>query len=277
MFILDDNIVIHKLGDIYIGDTTTYGVNSPALTHSNFVGTFNGFGMLLQNTGKTIINAIQGQEVSIRNNNTEYFYVDEFLTRLRVQNGSIIETFCDATNCYMDFQTNGTSDYAVRLQVKKSSSVVGSGYLNVQGNLRLQNGFIQLFFRNGQSLPNASIQTVQFTTNTLPQGISKNNVGGYSTQLTNNSGFDRTLVFGGNLSINTGNSGFLLIWLGQGSSRVITFQAPIENGSISVTLSYTYRWGNGTTIFFQCYQNRGGTSTILDSATRRSRVFAQLL
>jgi len=253
-------------------------VNNPALTHKNFEGTFNGFGMLLQNTGKTIINAQTGQEVSIRNNNTEYFYVDESLSRLRVQNGSIIDAFCDETNCYMDFQTNGTNDYAVRLQVKKSSSVIGTGYFNIIGNTILQKGYLTLNFRDGTSLPNGVIRNVEWTSNTLPTGFTKNDIGGgYSTTLTNNSGFDRTLVMGGNLSINTGSSGFLLIWLGQGSTRLFTFQAPIENGSISVSISFTFRVSNGQTVFFQAYQNSGGTRTIANNGVRRSRVYGQVL
>jgi len=234
--------------------------------------------MLLQNTGKTIINAIQGQEVSIRNNNTEYFNVSGGSSRLRVQNGSIIDAFCDANNCYMDFQTNGTNDYAVRFQIKKSSSVVGSGYLNIQGNTILQNGYLAINFRDGTSLPNGTTRNVEWTSNTLPTGFTKNDIGGgYSTTLTNNSGYDRTLVMGGNLSINTGSSGFLLIWLGQGSTRIFTFQAPIENGSISVTISFTFKVSNGQTIFFQAYQNSGGTRTIANNGVRRSRVYGQIL
>ena len=122
-----NNAVIHKIGDISIGDVTTYDVNNPALAHKNFVGTFNGFGMLLQNTGKTIINAIQGQDISLRNNNTEYFYLDEGRTRLRQQSGSNIDTFCDANNCFMDFQTSNVNDYAVRLQAAYSGTTNGNG------------------------------------------------------------------------------------------------------------------------------------------------------
>jgi hypothetical protein len=155
---------------------------------------------------------------------------------------------------------------------------IDTTYSTILNDVVLQKGYIQLFFRNGQSLPNGSIQTVQWTSNTLPTGFTKNNVGGgFSTQLTNTSGRTRTLVMGGNLSINTGNSGFLLIWLGQGSTRLFTFQAPIENGSISVSIAFTYQIANNATVFFQAYQNRGGTSTILDSSTRRSRVFGQIL
>ena len=272
-----NNAVEHKIGDISIGDVTPYGVNNPALAHKDFVGT-SGFNMILQNTGKLILNAPTGQDISLRNNNTEYFYVDEFHTRLRQASGSVVETFCDSTNCYMDFQTAGTNDYDVRFQIKKSSNTVGSGYLNVQGNLRLQNGYLAINFRDGTSLPNGVVRNVEWSSNTLPTGFTKNDIGGgYSTTLTNNSGYDRTLVMGGNLSINTGSSGFLLIWLGQGSTRLFTFQAPIENGSISVTISFTFHIANGNTVFFQAYQNSGGTRTIANNGVRRSRVYGQVL
>jgi len=224
-----NNAVIHKIGDISIGDVTTYDVNNPALAHKNFVGTYNGFGMLLQNTGKTIINAIQGQEVSIRNNNTEKFRID-------------------------------------------------TTYSTIYNNLRLQNGYIDLSLRGGTSFPNGVIRNVEWTSNTLPTGFTKNDIGGgYSTQLINNSGYDRTLVMGGNLTINGGTSGFLLVWLGQGSNRISTFTAPLENGSTSVTISFTYKIPNGATVFFQAYQNSGATRTLENSANRRSIFRGQVL
>ena len=126
---MTNNAVINKIGDISIGDFTGVGVNNPALAHSNFEGT-TGFNVLLQNTGTLILNAPTGQDISLRNNNTEYFYVDEFHTRLRVQSGSIIETFCDATNLYIDFQPNGVSDYAVRLQTVKLNNTKGNSFFD---------------------------------------------------------------------------------------------------------------------------------------------------
>jgi hypothetical protein len=50
---------------------------------------------------------------------------------------------------------------------------------------------------------------------------------------------------GGNMSLNGGNSGFLLFFVGtlSGAStvRLFTFQAPIVNGSTSVTGSFTFK------------------------------------
>ena len=126
---MTNNAVINKIGDISIGVFGSLGINNPALAHSNFEGT-TGFNVLLQNTGKLILNAPTGQDISLRNNNTEYFYVDEFHTRLRVQSGSIIETFCDATNLYIDFQPNGVSDYAVRLRCEKINNTKGNSYFD---------------------------------------------------------------------------------------------------------------------------------------------------
>ena len=178
----------------------------------------------------------------------------------------------------MDFQTAGTNDYDVRFQIKKSSSVVGSGYLNIQGNTILQNGYLTINFKNGQSLPNAVIYTIPFTTNTLPTGFSKNDIGGgYSSTITNNSGYDRTIVMGGNMSLNGGGGGFLLFYVGQGSTRLFTFQAPIVNGSTSVTASFTFKVSDGQTIFFNAYQNSGATQTIRNDGVRRSRVYGQVL
>ena len=225
---MTDNAVIHKLGDISIGDVTIYNVNNPALAHSNFVGT-QGFNMILQDTGKLILNAPTGQNVNIRNNNQDKIVID-------------------------------------------------NTYSTIYNDLVLQRGYLAINFRNGTSLPNGTIRNVEWTSNTLPTGFTKNDIGGgYSTQLTNTSGRTRTLVMGGNLSINTGSSGFLLIFLGQGSTRIFTFQAPIENGSISVSIAFTYQLTNNTTVFFQAYQNSGGTRTIQNGGVRRSRVYGQVL
>jgi len=156
---------------------------------------------------------------------------------------------------------------------------IDNTYSTILNDLVLQKGYLDLYFRNGQSLPNGTIQTVQFGSfSTLPTGFTKNDVGsGYSTQLTNNSGRARTLVMGGSFSINGGTSGFLLIWLGLGSSRLFTFVAPLENGSATVTLSFTYKIGNGQTVFLQCYQNSGATRLVESSANRRGRLFGQVL
>jgi hypothetical protein len=51
---------------------------------------------------------------------------------LREEAGSVVDTFADANNCYMDFQTAGTQDYDVRFQIKKTSNTVGSGYFNIK-------------------------------------------------------------------------------------------------------------------------------------------------
>jgi hypothetical protein len=156
---------------------------------------------------------------------------------------------------------------------------IDTTYSTILNDVVLQKGYLDLYFRNGQSLPNGSIQTVQFGSfSTLPTGFTKNDVGsGYSTQLTNNSGRARTLVMGGSFHINGGTSGFLLIWLGRGSSRLFTFVAPLENGSASVTLSFTYKIDNGQTVFLQCYQNSGATRLVESSANRRGRLYGQVL
>jgi hypothetical protein len=86
---------------------------------------------------------------------------------------------------------------------------------------------------------------------------------------------------GGNMSLNGGTSGFLLFFVGtlSGAStvRLFTFQAPIVNGSTSVTGSFTFKISNGQTIFFNAYQSSGATQTIKNDTLRRSRVYGQVL
>ena len=64
---------------------------------------------------------------------------------MRVQSGSIIDTFCDATNLYMDFQPNGISDYGVRLRCLKN------GTANITGNSWLDTFCYRtrMFYTNG--------------------------------------------------------------------------------------------------------------------------------
>jgi hypothetical protein len=234
-------------------------------------------------SGKLITNTIEDTtQVQTLINGNQRFNVTNTVTRLREEAGSVVDTFADANNCYMDFQTAGTQDYDVRFQIKKTSNTVGSGYFNIQGNTILQNGYLAINFKDGQSLPNVVIYTIPFTTNTLPTGFTKNDIGGgYSSTITNNSGYDRTLVMGGNMSLNGGGGGFLLFFVGtlSGSStvRLFTFQAPIVNGSTSVTGSFTFQVSNGQTIFFNAYQSSGATQTIKNDTLRRSRVYGQVL
>tara|TARA_R110000787_G_scaffold11980_2_gene39068 strand:+ start:2464 stop:6273 length:3810 start_codon:yes stop_codon:yes gene_type:complete len=169
---MTNNAVINKIGDISIGVFGSLGINNPALAHSNFEGT-TGFNVLLQNTGTLILNAPAGQDISLRNNNTEYFYVDESVTRLRVQSGSIIETFCDATNLYMDFQPNGVSDYAVRLRAVKRNASVGQGWFDTfayrgrfwfGGTKMMEWGYINA--NNSFLMGRATSTWIQFNSNT---------------------------------------------------------------------------------------------------------------
>ena len=66
-------------------------------------------------------------------------------------------------------------------------------------------------------------------------------------------------------------------WLGQGSNRVSTFQAPIAGGSTSVTVSFTYQIPNGSAVFFQAYQNSGATRTLRNDGLRKSIFRGQVL
>ena len=141
-----NNAVIHKIGDISIGDVTTYGVNNPALAHKDFVGTL-GWNVLLQNTGKLILNTATGQDLDLRRNNTTVFScLSNGATRLNQTGNSVVETFCNGNNCYMDFQTSGVDDYAVRLQAAYAGTTNGNGGLLMFCNrlyIRYSNGVNQ--------------------------------------------------------------------------------------------------------------------------------------
>tara|TARA_R110002153_G_scaffold272889_1_gene442375 strand:+ start:7816 stop:11718 length:3903 start_codon:yes stop_codon:yes gene_type:complete len=191
------------------------------------------------------------------------------------------------SNSYALFQQNtgGTflnSPTGTEIKIRNNNQnkiVIGDTYSTIYNDLVLQRGYIDLYFKNGQSLPNGSIQDIQFGFfSTLPTGFEKNNVGGgYSTTLKNNSGRTRTLVMGGSLSINGGTSGFLMVYLAIGTSRLFTFLAPLANGSATVTLSFTYKISNGTTVNLKCYQNSGATRLVESNANRRGRLFGQVL
>jgi hypothetical protein len=142
-----NNAVIHKLGDISIGDVTTFGVNNPALAHKDFVGT-SSFNMILQDTGKLILNTATGQDLDLRLNNTTIFsLLSNGATRLNKAGNSVVETFCDSTNCYMDFQPSGLSDYGVRLRINKNGTTNGNSYFDMfcyRSRMYYTNGVRQL-------------------------------------------------------------------------------------------------------------------------------------
>ena len=140
-----NNAVEHKIGGLALGNISGYSDGYQGLSHIDMLGQSNSYAFFQQNTGRTFINAPTGQDISLRNNNTEYFYLDEQRTRLRVQSGSIIDTFCDATNLYMDFQPNGISDYGVRLRCQKN------GTANITGNSWLDTFCYRtrMFYTNG--------------------------------------------------------------------------------------------------------------------------------
>jgi hypothetical protein len=158
--------------------------------------------------------------------------------------------------------------------------LIDTTYSTIYNNIVLQNGYLDLEFIDGQSFPNGSTLDLQWTLSTLPTGFTKNDVGsGYSTTLTNNSGIARTLVMGGSVTINGGNGGYLYVYLGIDTTRLFTFTAPIDNTSRTVTIAFTYKIPNGTTVNLKCYQNSGNTRLIQNNpaGSRRSRLFGQVL
>jgi hypothetical protein len=271
-----DVVDVRASGDIGCVDITATGnIGCVDLTASGDIGCVD-----ITASGKLITNTIEDTtQVQTLINGNQRFNVTNSLTRLREQDGSVIDAFCNSTNSFIDITTsNGNSDYTVRLQTTAGTTTAGQGYLNVYGNLILPNGYIAIDFKNTQTLPHNTVYTIPFTTNTLPQGFTKNDIGGgFSSTITNNSGYDRTLCMGGNMSLNGGTSGFFNTWLGTTGARLHTFQAPLENGSTSVTMSFTYRISNGQTVFFNAYQNSGATRTIKNDGVFNSRVYGQIL
>jgi hypothetical protein len=231
-------------------------------------------------TGKLISNTIEDTtQVQTVINGNQRFTVENGGTSVII-NTHRVDTFFSNNQLFIDFQSPTAVNYDNRIQsIPGVSGNTGQGYLNIDGNVRLNRGYIDLYFRSGQSLPNGSIQQVQFGSfSTLPTGFTKNDVGsGYSTELTNNSGYSRTIVMGGAFNINGGSSGFLLIFLAIGTQRLFTFVAPLENGSATVTLSFTYKISNGTTVNLKCYQNSGATRLVENSTNRKGRLFGQVL
>ena len=183
---------------------------------------------------------------------------------------------------FIDFQSPTAVNYDNRIQsIPGVSGNTGQGYLNIDGNVRLNRGYMNLNFVNGFSMPNAQIILVPFTANLLPTGWAaetQSGTSGGTNVLRNTSLYTRRLTLLGSFSINGGTTGFLLFYfINQSSTRIFTWTAPIAGGSAGVSVCFTFDVPSNGTIRFIGYQNSGATRLVRMDQYRRSKLFGQIL
>jgi len=170
---MTDTTLEHKLGDVYIGrqfinTSTNYGlsVGSSLINTNNFI--------ISRNEGNNVTALNSKGQLDLRiNNNNVFSVLTNGATRLNQAGNSVVETFCDADNCYIDFQPSGVNDYGVRLRATKYTTTTGNSYLYIfcyrlfiydtLGNKQIEMGYIG---QNESFLRGRSTRTyIKFNTN----------------------------------------------------------------------------------------------------------------
>ena len=234
----------------------------------------NGSGILTMNTNAvhTLGNLVLG---NISGYGTQYQGISNINMLGQVNSYAFFQN--DVGTTFINSPT-GTNVYIRKANENKI--VIDDTYSTIYNDLVLQRGYLDLNFRDAQSLSNNTNIVLQWTLTSLPPGFTQNDIGGgISTTLTNNSGIDRTLVMGGCVSINGGTTGYLYVYLGIGTTRLFTYTNNLQNNMRTVSIAFTYKIPNGTTISFTALQNSGSTRLIQNNpaGSRLSRVFGQVL
>ena len=233
-------------------------------------------------SGQVITNTIEDTtQVQTVINGNQRFTVENGGTAV-VVNSHRVDTFFSNNQLFIDFQSPTAVNYDNRIQsISGVSGNTGQGYLNIDGNVRLNRGYMNLNFVNGFSMPNAQIILVPFTANLLPTGWAaetQSGTSGGTNVLRNTSLYTRRLTLLGSFSINGGTTGFLLFYfINQSSTRIFTWTAPIAGGSAGVSVCFTFDVPSNGTIRFIGYQNSGATRLVRMDQYRRSKLFGQIL
>jgi hypothetical protein len=163
---MSDNTQEHNLSNCYVGrlfssSSVDYGISigSSFTDNSNFILTKN------VSNNNVVLNSPTEVWANI-NNNIRFKVADQAVElypggflRFSSGNGSTtlfktdtnarVDCFADNNNCYIDFQTSNTSDYAVRMNVNYTGSTNGNGALNFYAsrlNLYYSNNVEQIDF-----------------------------------------------------------------------------------------------------------------------------------
>ena len=123
---MTDNSLEHKIGDVYIGRQFTNISPNYGLSVGSSITNANNF-IISRNESNNITALNSKGQLDLRINNTNIFSVLSDSSLRFTNGGSVVDTFCDSTNCYMDFQTSAVNDYACRIQIAYSGTTKGRG------------------------------------------------------------------------------------------------------------------------------------------------------